>query len=268
MSKKTEYEPGDIKIEEQEMHYEQEDDLPWRNDRRGKSLPGSFTKSPLSIVGIGVGVVAMIIVCLFLIIPWKSGDEEPLSPTTLSPGQYKERQAELVEINQRLKTLDTKYKNIENFKIRLDDLEHSLALRMDQMEKKLAGIQTGFDESKPQTDKEVAPPPTKPTPPESTTSKPTPSEPPTSKLTPPTQNVVIKATPKPTPVLTPKPEIQAPAPEFNRKHYHKVSANETLFSISRRYKMKVDELRTLNKMNKGDKIQLGQILIVNLPENN
>ena len=248
MPKKTEYEPGDIKIEEQEAHYGQEDDLAWRNDRGNKSLPDAFRKSPLSVIAIGAGVLAMIIVCLFLIIPWKSGNEEPIDPTT-SPGHYADRQVELVEINQRLKTLDTKYQNIEIFKKRLDDLEESLALRLNLMEKKLADIQTIFDQSKFDTKKEAVP-----------TSQPTPIPPP--------KQVITKPDPKSTPVLTPKPkpEIQAPAPKFSRKHYHKVVANDTLFSISRRYKMKVDELLVLNKMNQNDKIQLGQILIINLPE--
>jgi len=245
MQKETEYEPGDIKIEEQEAHYEQEDDLPWRNDRKGKSLPRALTKSPLSIVAIVAGVLAMIIICLFLIIPWKSGDKKQLSPTMLPPDQ--DRQTELIEINQRLKSLDTKYKNIEIFKERLDDLEQSLALRLNQMEKKLADIQESFNKGKLQAAKEAAP-------------------------TPPPKEVVTTANPGPTPVLTskpvltPKPENQALTRKFSRKHYHKVSANETLFSISRRYKMKVDDLCALNKLNENDKIQQGQILIVNLPE--
>ncbi len=282
MQKKTEYEPGDIKIEEQDIHYEQEDDLPWNNDRRDKPFSRTFTKSPLSIIAICAGVLAMIIVCLFLIIPWKSGDEEPLSPAT-PPGQYQKRQAELIEINQRLKTLDVKYQNIELFKVRLDDLEQALALRLNQMEKKLDDIQTSFDQSKRQIEKKVVPTPQQPAPPpKKVVIKDTPKPKVVIKDTPkpkvvikdtPKPAVVIKDTPKPTPVLTPKPKIKAPAPKikapapkFSRKHYHKVIANETLFSISRRYKMKVDELRALNKMNKSDKIQLGQILIVNLPE--
>jgi len=243
MQKETEYEPGDIKIEEQEARYEQEDDLPWRNDRKSKSLPHALTKSPLSIVAIVAGVLAMIIVCLFLIIPWKSSDEKQLSPTTLPPDQ--DRQTELIEINQRLKSLDTKYTNIEVFKERLDDLEQSLALRLNQMEKKLADIQVSFNQGKLQKAKKTAP---------------------TPQPTPPPKKVVITADPTPTPALTPKPENQAPTRKFSRKHYHKVSANETLFSISRRYKMKVDNLRALNKMNENDKILQGQILIVNLPE--
>ncbi len=252
MQKKTEYEPGDIKIEEQEAYYEQEDDLPWRNDRKSKSLPRAFTKSPLSIIAIGVGVVAMTVICLFLIIPWKPADEGSLSPTTQQIGQYEEQQIDLIEISQRLKTLDAKYKNIEIFKVRLDDLEQSLALRLNQMEKKLDDIQTSFNHSKLETAKEAAPP-VQPT-------------------TPLSQEVMIRATPKPTlvpapkPVITLKPENKALTPQFTRKHYHKVNVKETLFSISRRYNMKIDELRALNKMNENDKIQLGQVLIVNLPE--
>jgi len=246
MQEKTDFEPGDIKIEEQETHYEQEDDLPWSNDRRNKSLPRAFKKSPLSVVAIGAGVLAIIIVCLFLIIPWKLSDEKSLSPTIPPPGQYEDQQAELIEINQRLKTLDAKYNNIEIFKERLDNLEESLALRLNSMEKKLVDIQASFNQDKLQTAREAAPPP---------------------KSTPSPKKVVVNTTPKPTPVLTPKPEIKAQTPKFSRKHYHKVTPNDTLFSISRRYKMKVDELRALNKMNENDKIQPDQILIVNLPEN-
>jgi len=245
MQKETKYEPGDIKIEEQEPDYEQEDDLPWRNDRGSKPFSHAFTKSPLSMVAIGIGVLAMIIVCLFLIIPWKLSSEEPISSQTSPLGHYEDQQVELIEINQRLQTLDAKYKNIEIFKERLDHLEQSLALRLNQMEIKLSDIQASFDQSILQTQKAATP---------------TPQPKPLSK------EVATKVTPKPTPVMTPKPEIKAPAPQFTRKHYHKVSATETLFSISRRYNMKVNELRALNKLNANDTIQMGQILIVNLGE--
>ncbi|MDM8544222.1 LysM peptidoglycan-binding domain-containing protein [Desulfococcaceae bacterium HSG9] len=273
MSKKNEYEPGDIKIEEREAHYEQEDDLAWRNNRGSKSFPRALRKSPLSVIAIAVGVLAMIIICLFLIIPWKSDNEEPIESTTL-PDQYTDRQDELIEINQRLKTLDTKYQNIELFKKRLDDLEESLALRLNLMEKKLTDIQTSFKNGKIKITKEAAstastsdPPPQEVISRATAPPKPTPVSTPKPVLTP-KPTLIPKPALIPKPVLTSKPEIKAPPQKFSRKHYHKVSANETLFSISRRYKMKIDELLALNKMNKNDKIQIGQILIVNLSEGN
>ena len=44
--------------------------------------------------------------------------------------------------------------------------------------------------------------------------------------------------------------------------YHDVSTGETLFSISRKYDLTIDELMKMNKLAKDQKIQAGQKLIV------
>ncbi len=255
MQKEPKYEPGDIKIEEQGAHYEPEDDLAWRHNRNESSLSSALTtKSPMSIIAIGVGVLAMIIVCLILILPWKLSSQEKTSSPNPEVNQQTVQPVELIEINQRLKTLDAKYQNIETFKQRLDDLEKSLALRLSQMESKLAAIQASFEQQTPKTKARPEP---------QASEKPSPTPQPTQAV----QATTAEATPRPTPVVTPAPDNPTTQPKFTRKHYHKVSANETLFSISRRYNMDVDELRALNKLKKGETIQTGQILIVNLGAN-
>jgi LysM repeat protein len=45
------------------------------------------------------------------------------------------------------------------------------------------------------------------------------------------------------------------------KKTHKVSANDTLYSLSRLYSVSVDELKELNSLN-GSQIRIGQVLIV------
>ena len=110
--------------------------------------------------------------------------------------------------------------------------------------------------------------PTKPTP--STTSTPKPSTPPTTSgsgtstqkpTTPTTAKTetkpdvkVVKPTPKPTEPTTPSPTVDA--------QYHSVEKGETLYSISKRYGLTVDDLKKLNNL-KDNNISLGQKLKLN-----
>lgn len=48
---------------------------------------------------------------------------------------------------------------------------------------------------------------------------------------------------------------------------HTVAAGDTLFSISRRYNLSVEELRSINKLKKGAVINVGQTLTVSSPGN-
>lgn len=67
------------------------------------------------------------------------------------------------------------------------------------------------------------------------------------------------------PVKTPKrTNIPVKTPKKTKKpQYHQVNPGETLYSISRRYRLSVDELRRINKLAPGASIHPGQKLRIN-----
>jgi LysM repeat protein len=73
---------------------------------------------------------------------------------------------------------------------------------------------------------------------------------------------LAQAAPPPKP---PQPQASAPPqkkPVQAERRLHEVRRGDTLFSISKKYGMKPDELRRLNNLSKDDPIQPGQKLIV------
>ncbi|MBW2073109.1 MAG: LysM peptidoglycan-binding domain-containing protein [Deltaproteobacteria bacterium] len=58
-----------------------------------------------------------------------------------------------------------------------------------------------------------------------------------------------------------KPQPLTPAKSPSRR-YHKVRPGETLYGISKRYGLSVDEIRRLNKLEPGAAIHPGQLLAV------
>ena len=74
----------------------------------------------------------------------------------------------------------------------------------------------------------------------------------------------LKENPAPQPATSAE-ETPAPPPSqpvTNKMHYHEVSAGDTLYSISKKYNLSVDELRKLNHMEPNSVIVPGQKLIV------
>jgi LysM repeat protein len=76
---------------------------------------------------------------------------------------------------------------------------------------------------------------------------------------------MTERTPAPKPQKTAKPDQAAQAPSEVR--YHEVRAGETLYSIARRYGLKVDELRQLNKLTPDVVIHPGDKLVVSRGKN-
>jgi hypothetical protein len=56
-----------------------------------------------------------------------------------------------------------------------------------------------------------------------------------------------------------------PAKKTARPKTHVVAAGDTLFNISRRYNLTVEKLRSLNGLNRGSVIHIGQRLVVDAP---
>jgi len=72
------------------------------------------------------------------------------------------------------------------------------------------------------------------------------------------------------PVAVPAAPVKDSTPKTTKKaadktQYHKVKPGDTLYSISKKYNLKVDQLLKLNQMNPGSVIQPGQDLIVGKP---
>jgi LysM repeat protein len=69
---------------------------------------------------------------------------------------------------------------------------------------------------------------------------------------------VANTTPQPTPAISP-----TPAPSRNNKHYttkYVVQTGDTVYSISRKYKLNVDRLIKINDIKDPNKITIGQTL--------
>ena len=73
-------------------------------------------------------------------------------------------------------------------------------------------------------------------------------------------------TTKNTVAVTKKKEAISISPSSKKMQYHHVKAGETLYSISKRYGLKVDGLLKLNKMDTNSVIVVGQKLIVRSAE--
>jgi LysM repeat protein len=71
------------------------------------------------------------------------------------------------------------------------------------------------------------------------------------------------------PVIETKPLPPSPPKEIikDTEQYHKVERGETLYRISKRYGISVEELRQLNKLQEGQAIQTGQRLLVSPVKN-
>jgi LysM repeat protein len=74
----------------------------------------------------------------------------------------------------------------------------------------------------------------------------------------------LNETQAPITVQTPPKQADAKKAE-NKIQYHQVQAGETLYSISKKYNLKVDQLLKMNQMKPGSVIQPGQRLVVNRP---
>ncbi len=61
---------------------------------------------------------------------------------------------------------------------------------------------------------------------------------------------------------TSKPPVKRPTTPKNKVDYHEVKGGETLYQISRRYDLSVEELRRLNNLEVGALIRPGQRLVV------
>lgn len=264
MEEETKYEPGDIKINQSENIYGNDQDLPWGKKER-KGLSNMIKRQRTSAVIIGVIIFVTVVIFIMLFVPWQWHDDKYVKELETALNLQEERFTKLTEINERLKALDDRDKQYDLFKERLDHIEKSLNLRLAELEKKLDELhqisrtsnsksaEKSTEKNKP-VEKTVV----------NTAVTPTPI---------PTRAPIATKAPESEPAassqITPKPTIPAESPKsdrpFAKKRYIKVEPGDTLYSISRRYEMTVEELRALNKLSNDSSLKSGQILIVNAP---
>ena len=204
---------------------ESESGLQDESDHMARSQRRSSTVSRLLLAVIGTALVAVVMVTIwFWERPQRQQPEKRLGLLEQRIEQLEGRIARLDGIDERVMTLESHGQKFMTAVDRLDRFETAVTLRMDIVAKELAELQ--------QAASAKTPPPVKEAGTSAAAKKPT-SRPPAPSL----------------------PPAEEPA-------VHTVSAGETLYSISRRYDMSVDELRRANKLDEEATIYPGQKLRV------
>ena len=220
---------GDDKVANPENAdpYYEDDGYPSFKEQEMKKNP-SVSGLPKRFVVWGLGLAA--VVCgLFLILSFLG---EPVDETRIA--DLEQRLALLEEKLDKVDGVDEKVtriweqaKSFETFKSRFDRSEASMSLRMDHLAMSLDALQKKTNET-------------------------------AQKL-----SAVEKKAPVPAAAARPSAVKTATAAPST----HTVTAGETLYSISKRYNLTVEALRSLNKLPKGAVIHVGQKLVVASPGN-
>lgn len=184
----------------------------------------------------GVGVVAVVGGVVLLAQFFSPG---PQTSDVLRMATLERRIEGLEQYLQKYDGVDEKVTRIweqaqsfENFKTRFDRSEASMSLRMDHLAKSLDALQKKTDEALGKLATLDRAPPT----------------------------AAVSAAPPP----AQKPPA---APQTAPARIHTVVAGDTLFSISQRYNVSVEQLRSLNQLAERDVIVVGQKLTVSAPVN-
>ena len=184
----------------------------------------SLPVTTLLLATIGAALVAVVMVTVwFWERPQGLRPEKRLKLLESRLGELEDRLARIDGINERVMLLESQVQKFMNAVNRLDRFETAITLRMDILAKELSGLQQVPAGKSPQGEKPAA---------------------------------VGTAT---------KQESAPPAPppaQTQEATFHTVSAGETLYSISRRYGMSVDELRRANQLDEKATIYPGQQLKV------
>ena len=184
----------------------------------------SLPVSTLMLAVIGAALVVVVMVAVwFWDRPQGQRPEKSLKLLENRISQLEERIARLNGVDERVMTLESQGQKFMTAVDRLDRFETAITLRMDILAKEIAGRQQpAAGKSAPATEK--------------------------------TPGAAVKE-------VTVKPPASPPA-AAEEPALHTVSAGETLYSISRRYGMSVDELRRANQLDEKATIYPGQQLNV------
>ena len=213
----------------EERYYDSStDDLPEEDLQEESSsdvrLPKkSLSASTLLLAVIGAALVVVVMVAVwFWERPQGVPPEKRLKLLENRIDQLEDRIARLGGINERVMTLESQGQKFMTAVDRLDRFETAIGLRMDILVKEITGLQ---------------------------------------------QEAGANSTPEKAPATVSTANTQAsqppaPAAAAEDSTFHTVSAGDTLYSISRRYGLSVDELRTANQLDEKSTIYPGQQLKV------
>lgn len=182
----------------------------------------SFPVSTLLLAVIGAALVVVVMVAVwFWERPRNGSPVKQLKLLEHRIGRLEERIARLSGIDERVMTLESQGQKFMTAVDRLDRFETAMTLRMDVMAEDLAGLRQAAGGPSPSANAATAGEATQP--------------------------------------QAPIPPASAP-PTSEETRFHTVSAGETLYSISRRYDLSVDELRQANQLDEDATIYPGQQL--------
>lgn len=194
---------GDIsteEIQEDEAYSVLNEKKEWRQPR-------------LTLVFVGVGFVVLVMIFVWFMEKPRTGTAaKRINMLESKIEQLEKTMAKINAIDEKLTTLENQSQKFMLAVDRLDRFETSISLRMDQVGKKLAALQTVTEEFRS------------------------------------------------------KPDVAPQSPVVSRNDstetYHTVSTGDTLYSISRRYGLTVEELRKTNQLPEDATIYEGQKLII------
>ena len=202
-----------------------EDPLSFWHDEKKSALGKISGASAKPYLFIGAGVVALVL--LVMILFPGGGSRELEEKLTLLSGRLDQMEQKLTAMEAAGKGTAESQSQLDRLDksiLRMDGVDAALISRLDSMAGELASLRREASAVK------VAKPAEKPAP--------------------------APAAP------VPAPKAAAPKPSKVEPVYHTVAAGETLFSISRRYSVSVDAIRSLNGLTDKSSIQTGQKLKV------
>ncbi|MCB2145843.1 MAG: LysM peptidoglycan-binding domain-containing protein [Deltaproteobacteria bacterium] len=178
--------------------------------------------------GIGIAVVAGVVLLVLLLFSNinESTDLARISALEQKIEQLEQRLEKVDGVDEKVTRIWEQAKSFETFKTRFDRSEASMSLRMDHLAMSLDALQKKTDE----TLKKVG--------------------------------SLEKVPAAPVAPATPSPVKKAAVTVKT----HTVVAGDTLFSISRRYNLSVEKLRSINKLTEKTVIHVGQTLTVSSPD--
>lgn len=229
--------------------FNEEQYSPWAERKEPLKSP-ALSKLNTAVI-LPVIIIAALVIAL-LVVLWKGQTEESSGPAIAALEEKlrlaQERLDKFEAIDEKVTRIWEQAKTFEQFKERFDRSEASSTLRMDHLTVNMEALQKQLSELRKSTAPVVkveAPPKTE--------AKPAKSEarPAQPEIKPDQPEIgVIQAEPKP---------VQKAAPSG----YHQVAAGETIYGISRKYKMSVKELLDANNLGTDAVLRIGQKLKVN-----
>ncbi|GAB6909628.1 putative MltD1 [Desulfosarcina cetonica] len=200
---------------------------------KGLRPSGILSGNPIHYLywGLGIAVVIGVVLLVILIFSYSGEQAGAARIDALEQRLAKiEHQLEKVDgVDEKVTHIWEQAKDFETFKTRFDRSEASTSLRMDHLAMSLDALQKKIDTASRKVNQLAQVPTSRP-----------PAKP----------SATVRSTTKKTAAAA---------------KTHTVVAGDTLYSISRKYDLTVDQIRSLNKLKKENVIHVGQKLVVSQP---